>query len=81
MCSGVLGTCLQLWAPQTRAAPQANALARIAACLLAVPLFGRHSADWQTVSGVAVIGLMCATLVPSLDEGESREKHTDLLSV
>ncbi|XP_046997820.1 transmembrane protein 241-like isoform X1 [Schistocerca americana] len=81
LCSGVLGTCLQLWAPQTRAAPQANAVARMVACLLALPVFGRHSPDWQTVSGVAVIGLVCATIVPSLDEVEPKEKHTDLLSV
>lgn len=78
--SGILGILLQLCAAKLRSSQrfqQTQALAKLCACLVAVPVFSPELS--VSVWGFAAANLISSVLIPS--NCESIEKHDDLLNV
>jgi hypothetical protein len=78
--SGVLGVLLQLCAAKlcsTQRFQQTQALAKLSACLVALPVFSPELS--VSVWGFAAANLLCSVLIPS--NCEVIEKRDDLLNV
>jgi peptidoglycan/LPS O-acetylase OafA/YrhL len=78
--SGVLGVLLQLWSAKLRSSQRfqrSQALAKLLACLIAVPVFGPQLS--VSLWGFVAANLISSVLIPS--DYESIEKRDEWLDV